>query len=89
MGSVVLYESSIRHATLGYHPLYVRINFSESYNASNNTSTVTLNSVEMHTDLNVGSVTVFGTVEFSGNGSSYTTVKSMSGGSNKVNLNKI
>jgi len=82
MGSIVLYESSIRHAALGYHPLYVRINFSESYNSSTNSSTVTLTSIEMKTDLNVGSVPVHGTVEFSANGSSYTTVKSMAGGSN-------
>ena len=80
MGSAV-FSDSYQVSGYGYYTNKVRVNYSETYDASSNKSTVTLSSVEMSSGYAAGSSPVFGVVKFNG-----ASVKSMNGGSNQVNL---
>ena len=74
MGSVSWsYSGSV--STYGAYDASIRVNYSESYNASTNKTTVSLTSVEYYCNKSFGSSPVYGTVYF---GSS--SVKTLSGG---------
>lgn len=85
MGSVT-FTDSYQISSYGYYEQNVEVNFTESYNSATNKTTVTLSSIRMKSEYAGGSSPVYGDVSFSANGSSWTSVKSMSGGSNQVNL---
>lgn len=85
MGSVT-FTDSYQISSYGYYEQNVEVNFTESYSSATNKTTVTLSSIRMKSEYAGGSSPVYGDVSFSANGSSWTSVKSMSGGSNQVNL---
>jgi hypothetical protein len=54
--SIELYDSGVNFPPYGYHPVWVRVNYSENYVASGNYTTVTITSVDAKTNFNLGSV---------------------------------
>lgn len=85
MGSVT-FTDSYQISSYGYYEQNVEVNFTESYSSATNKTTVTLSSIRMKSEYAGGSSPVYGDVSFSANGSSWTSVKSMSGGTNQVYL---
>ena len=81
------FSNSVSFSSYGYQTISVRVNYIESYNYSNNITTVTLSSVEAKTSsLVIGSSQFNGDgVSFSANNSSWTNVTSF-GHSNQVSL---
>ena len=81
MGSAVFHDA-YQVSGVGYFEQNVRVNYSESYDAVSNRSTVTVTSVEIASSRSMGECPVFGSVQING-----TTVLTLSGGSaNTANI---
>ena len=66
MGTIVFSQSNSAGSGYATNTKYVRITFSESYDAASNRSTVTLTKVELRSPATLGNVPFFGKVAFNG-----------------------
>jgi len=80
------FSNSVRFNTWGTLTIYLRVNYSETYHADGNYTTVSLSSVETKSNTLIGSSEFNGDgISFSANNSSWTNVGSFSNW-NQVNI---